>query len=68
MIKDRTLRMALLNNDLPILRPLTRQLVVRFKEAEQQSLSYKKKIARLEEENAGLRQRLLDFELSEENK
>ncbi|MEN8190815.1 MAG: cyclic nucleotide-binding domain-containing protein [Thermodesulfobacteriota bacterium] len=67
MVKDRTMRMALLNNELPILKPLTRQLVLRFREAEQQSSLYRTKIDQLEQENGDLRQRLLRYETDGEN-
>lgn len=43
MVKDHTLRLALLNNNLPILKPLTSELILRFKEAEQQANYYRRK-------------------------
>lgn len=67
MVKDRTLRMALLNNDLPILKPLTSQLILRFKEAEEQANYYRKKVKKLEEEVATLKETLLLHELPEDN-
>ncbi|HID69847.1 MAG TPA: cyclic nucleotide-binding domain-containing protein, partial [Desulfobacterales bacterium] len=47
MVRDRTLRLALLNNDLPILKPLTSQLTLRFKEAEQQATYYRRKFNKM---------------------
>ena len=67
MVKDRTLRLALLNNDLPILRPLTSQLILRFKEAEQQANYYRRKFKKLEKEVIVLKENLLQHELPEDN-
>ncbi len=67
MVKDRTLRLALLNNDLPILKPLTSQLILRFKEAEQQANYYRDKLKKMEKEVASLTEQLLQYELPEEN-
>ena len=67
MIKDRTLRLALLNNDLPILKPLTSQLILRFKEAEQQANYYRRKFKKLEKELAVLKEHLLQYELPADN-
>jgi CRP-like cAMP-binding protein len=67
MVKDRTLRMALMNNDLPILKPLTSQLILRFKEAEEQANYYRRKVKKLEQEVADLKESLLQHELPEDN-
>ena len=67
MVRDRTLRLALLNNDLPILKPLTSQLILRFKEAEQQADYYRKKYKKLEREIAHLKENLLQYEIQEDN-
>lgn len=67
MVKDRTLRLALLNNDLPILKPLTSQLILRFKEAEQQAEYYRRKSKKLEREISILKESLLQHELPEDN-
>ncbi len=67
MVKDRTLRMALLNNDLPILKPLTSQLTLRFKEADQQATYYRNKVKKLEKEVASLKENLLHYELPADN-
>jgi len=67
MVKDRTLRLALLNNDLPILKPLTSQLVLRFKEAEQQANYYRRKFKKLEKEVWVLKEQLLQNALSKNN-
>lgn len=67
MVKDRTLRLALLNNDLPILKPLTSQLILRFKEVEQQAIYYRKKFKSLQNEVSILKETLLQYELPEDN-
>ncbi len=67
MVKDRTLRLALLNNDLPILKPLFSQLILRFKEAEQQANYYRRKFKKLEKEVAMLKESLLQHEISADN-
>ncbi len=67
MVKDRTLRLALLNNDLPILKPLTSQLILRFKEAEEQASYYRRKVKKLEQEVTALKESLLRHELPEDN-
>lgn len=67
MVRDRTLRLALLNNDLPILKPLTSQLILRFKEAQQQADYYRKKYKKLETELAQLKESLLQYEIREDN-
>ncbi len=67
MVKDRTLRLALLNNDLPILKPLFSQLILRFKEAEQQANYYRRKFKKLEKEVAVLKENLLQHEISADN-
>ncbi len=67
MVRDRTLRLALLNNDLPILKPLTSQLILRFKEAQQQADYYRKKYKKLETEVAQLKESLLQYEIREDN-
>ncbi len=67
MVRDRTLRLALLNNDLPILKPLASQLVLRLKEAQQQADYYRKKYKKLEQEVAQLKDNLLLYEIREDN-
>lgn len=67
MVKDRTLRLALLNNDLPILKPLTSQLILRFKEAVQQATYYRRKFKNLEKEVAALKNKLQQYELPDKN-
>lgn len=67
MVRDRILRLALLNNDLPILKPLASQLVLRLKEAQQQADYYRKKYNKLEQEVAQLKDNLLLYEIREDN-
>ena len=67
MVKDRTLRLALLNNDLPILKPLTSQLTLRFKEAEQQAAYYRRKFNKMRKEADILQKRLQQYESTKEH-
>ncbi len=67
MVRDRTLRLALLNNDLPILKPLTSQLTLRFKEAEQQASYYREKFNKIKKEVAALKKRLRKYEPTAED-
>ncbi len=67
MVQDRTLRLALLNDDLPILKPLTSQLILRFKEAQEQADYYRRKYKKLELEHAKLKDSLLQYEIHEDN-
>lgn len=48
MIQDQALNHALLNDRLPIIKPLTRQLVLRYKEAEKANRRLLQKIEQLE--------------------
>ncbi len=67
LVQDRTLRLALLNNELPILKPLASQLILRFKEAQQQADYYRKKYKKVELELARTKDKLLQYEIPEEN-
>lgn len=67
MINDRTLRMTLLNNDLPILKPLTSQLVLRVKEITEQANYYRDKAKKMEQEIVALKENLLKYELPANN-
>ena len=67
MVRDRTLRLALLNNDLPILKPLTSQLTLRFKEAEQQAAYYRRKFNKMRKEADILQKRLQQYESTKEH-
>lgn len=67
MVLDKTFHSALFNNKLPIIKPLTKQLVLRFKEVEKQNQQNMKRIEHLENELAYARERLLAYELAEEN-
>ena len=63
MVRDRTLRLALLNNNLPILKPLTSQLILRFKEAQEQAEYYRRKAKKLKDEVIQLKEALLKAEM-----
>jgi CRP-like cAMP-binding protein len=67
MVKDETILSALTDNNFPLIRPLTQQLVNRFKEYEQQHLANLQLIERLESEMDTMRERLLSFELAADN-
>ena len=67
MVRDRTLRLALLNNTLPILKPMASQLVLRLKEAQQKADYYRQKYKKPEQEVAQLKDNLLLYEIREDN-
>lgn len=67
MIRDHTLHSALLNDKLPIIKPLTKQLVLRCKEAESLNKQSLEKIEKLEAENQQLKEQLLQYTLAQEN-
>ncbi len=67
MIRDHALHSALLNDKLPIIEPLTRQLVLRFKEMEQEKEDNLSRIKHLEEEVATLKEQVLNLSLNLEN-
>lgn len=58
MIQDQALNHALLNDRLPIIKPLTRQLVLRYKEAEKANRDLQQKITKLETRIAELEEQL----------
>jgi vacuolar-type H+-ATPase subunit D/Vma8 len=63
MVRDRTLRLALLNNNLPILKPLTSQLILRFKEAQEQAEYYRRKTKKLKDEVIQLKEELFKAQM-----
>lgn len=67
MVKDDAIHSALTENTFPLIRPLTQQLVSRFKEYEQQHMANLQRIERLENEVDNMRERLLSFELAADN-
>lgn len=67
MIKDHTLHSALLNDRLPIIKPLTKQLVLRCKEAEKENNKNLKKMAKMAKEITELKEQLLQHTLSSDN-
>jgi len=67
MVRDKTLRLALLNNDLPILKPLTNQLILRFKEAQQKAEDYRIENKKLKLEISQLKDKLLLQQRQEPN-
>ncbi len=67
LIRDHTLHSALLNDKLPIIKPLTKQLVLRCKDIEESNKRNLEKINKLEIEVAELKEQLLQRTLTEEN-
>lgn len=67
MIRDHTLHSALLNDKLPIIKPLTKQLVLRCREIEQANTDNMIKIEKLEAEVALLKAQQLEHSLSQDN-
>lgn len=67
MVKDQILHNALKDQRFPLIRPLTRQLVLRLKEFEQQHVASLQRIARLEEELRKMHERLLPLDLATGN-
>jgi len=67
MVKDQILHNALKDERFPLIRPLTRQLVLRLKEFEQQHVASLQRIARLEEELRKMHERLLPLDLATDN-
>lgn len=67
MVKDQILHSALTETRFPLIRPLTRQLVSRLKEYEQQNMANLQRIENLESELRTVRERLLPIDLAADN-
>ena len=67
MVNDRILHAALKDKRFPLIRPLTKQLVSRLKEFEQQNMIHLQRIERLETELQTMRERLLPLDLTTDN-
>ena len=67
MVNNRILHTALTDERFPLIRPLTRQLVSRLKEFEQQHMIQLQRIERLETELRTMRERLLPIDLAADN-
>ncbi|MEE4165223.1 MAG: cyclic nucleotide-binding domain-containing protein [Desulfocapsaceae bacterium] len=63
-VQDKAFHMALVNEKMPIIKPLIMQLVERFRNVEIQNHEYLKRINHLENELSYAREKLLDHELS----
>ncbi|THB78166.1 MAG: cyclic nucleotide-binding domain-containing protein [Desulfobulbaceae bacterium] len=63
VVHDKAFQAALLNDKLPIIKPLTKQLASRFREVELQNQENLKRIAHLENELSYARKKLLEYEL-----
>ena len=66
MVQDKAFQQALVNEKMPIIKPLIKQLVERLKNVELQSHEHLKRISHLENELSYAREKLLKFELSKE--
>ena len=64
IVQDKTFHNALLNDKLPIIKPLTKQLASRLKDAEKQNQEYLKRIKSLELELASIQNTLREFQHS----
>ncbi len=67
MIRDHTLHSALLNDKLPIIKPLTKQLVLRCKGIEKENNENLLRVEKLEKEVLDLKSQLLQYTLAAEN-
>jgi|GEM_PF-1336733 len=67
ILRNRTLGLTLLNNDVASLKPLTGQLILHFKEAEQQADYYRNKSKKLTLEITRLKERFLQYKIPTEN-
>jgi CRP-like cAMP-binding protein len=63
-VQDKAFHLALVNEKMPIIKPLIMQLVERFRNVEMQNHEYLKRINHLENELSYAREKLLDHELS----
>jgi len=67
MVQDKAFHLALVNEKMPIIKPLIKQLVERFRNVEMKNYEYLKRINHLEEELAYAREKLLNHELARED-
>lgn len=67
MVQDKAFHLALVNEKMPIIKPLISQLVERFRTVETQNYDYLKRIQHLENELSYAREKLLNYELAKED-
>ncbi len=67
MVQDKAFHLALVNEKMPIIKPLISQLVERFRTVETQNHDYFKRIQHLENELSYAREKLLNYELAKED-
>jgi len=67
MVQDKAFHLALVNEKMPIIKPLISQLVERFRTVETQNHDYLKRIQHLENELSYAREKLLNYELAKED-
>ena len=66
MVHDKAFHQSLVNEKMPIIKPLIKQLVERLKSVELQSQDYLKRIDHLQNELSYAREKLLNYELAKE--
>jgi len=67
MVQDKAFHLALVNEKMPIIKPLISQLVERFRTVETQNHDYLRRIQHLENELSYAREKLLNYELAKED-
>lgn len=67
IVQDKAFHLALVNEKMPIIKPLISQLVERFRTVETQNHDYLKRIQHLENELSYAREKLLNYELAKED-
>ena len=67
MVQDKAFHLALVNEKMPIIKPLISQLVERFRTVEIQNHDYLRRIQHLENELSYAREKLLNYELAKED-
>ena len=66
MVHDKAFHQSLVNEKMPIIKPLIKQLVERLKNVELQNQDYLKRIDHLQNELSYAREKLLNYELAKE--
>ena len=67
IVQDKAFHLALVNEKMPIIKPLISQLVERFRTVETQNHDHLKRIQHLENELSYAREKLLNYELAKED-
>jgi len=67
IVQDKAFHLALVNEKMPIIKPLISQLVERFRKVEIKNHEYLRRIDHLENELSYAREKLLNYELAKED-